>query len=107
VTAATSGFLDKGHADAVVSGLGLLSMARKTQLRILAAAFSVMKPWGCYIQFTYGPKSPVSRFVLADLGLSVRRAGFAFWNLPPATVYVYTRDPCAQLGDRLRAGYRH
>lgn len=90
--AARDGFLDKGLADAVISGLGLLSMTRKTQAEILDAAFSVLKPEGRYIQFTYGPKSPVSRELLAELGLSVRRGGFAWWNVPPASVYVYTRN---------------
>jgi phosphatidylethanolamine/phosphatidyl-N-methylethanolamine N-methyltransferase len=90
--AAKDGFLDDGAADAVVSGLGLLSMTKRTQSEILEAAFSVLKPDGRFIQFTYGPKSPVSRELLADLGLSVRRGGFAWWNVPPASVYVYTRN---------------
>jgi len=90
--ATADGFLDQGLADAVISGLGLLSMTRKTQGEILDAAFSVLKPEGRYIQFTYGPKSPVSRELLAELGLSVRRGGFAWWNVPPASVYVYTRN---------------
>lgn len=92
-TIATSdGFLEQGLADAVISGLGLLSMTRRTQAEILEAAFSVLKPEGRYIQFTYGPKSPVARDLLAELGLSVRRGGFAWWNVPPASVYVYTRN---------------
>jgi len=87
-----TGFLEEGPADAVISGLGLLSMNRQMQAQILAAAFSVLKPEGRYIQFTYGPRSPVSRELLSELGLSVRRGGFAFWNLPPASVYVFSRD---------------
>jgi phosphatidylethanolamine/phosphatidyl-N-methylethanolamine N-methyltransferase len=85
------GFLDRGPVDAVISGLGLLSMTRKTQREVLEAAFSVLAPDGCFIQFTYGPLSPVSRNLLFELDLSVRRVGFAWWNLPPATVYVYRR----------------
>lgn len=90
--ATADGFLDGGMADAVISGLGLLSMTRKTQQEILDAAFSVLKPEGRYIQFTYGPKSPISRDLLQEMGLSVRRGGFAWWNVPPASVYVYTRN---------------
>ena len=86
------GFLAAGAADAVISGLGLLSMTRRTQGEILEAAFSTLKSDGRFIQFTYGPKSPVSRELLAELGLSVRRGGFAWWNVPPASVYVYTRN---------------
>ena len=90
--AARCGFLAAGPADAVISGLGLLSMTRRTQADILNAAFRVLKPEGRFVQFTYGPKSPVGRDLLAELGLSVRRGGFAWWNVPPATVYVYTRN---------------
>lgn len=75
--------------DAVVSGLGLLSMSRDTQRRILQAAFTSMGAQGRFIQFTYGPVSPVSRELLAELGLTVRRAGVAWKNMPPATVYVF------------------
>jgi phosphatidylethanolamine/phosphatidyl-N-methylethanolamine N-methyltransferase len=90
--ATEDGFLGEGQADAVISGLGLLSMTKRTQTEILQAAFSILKPDGRFVQFTYGPKSPVSRELISDLGLSVRRGGFAWWNVPPATVYVYTRN---------------
>lgn len=87
-----NGFLTDGPADAVISGLGLLSMSKRMQMEILEAAFSTLKPDGRLIQFTYGPKSPVSRESLAELDLSVRRGGFAWWNVPPASVYVFTRN---------------
>ncbi|MEO8957320.1 MAG: hypothetical protein ABI304_00120 [Rudaea sp.] len=90
--ATSDGFLAAGPADAVISGLGLLSMPRRLQAEILEAGFSTLTPEGRFIQFTYGPKSPVSRELLAELGLSVRRGGFAWWNMPPATVYVFTRN---------------
>jgi phosphatidylethanolamine/phosphatidyl-N-methylethanolamine N-methyltransferase len=90
--ATDDGFLGQGMADAVISGLGLLSMSKQMQADILRSAFDVLKPEGRLVQFTYGPKSPVSREILSDLGLSVRRGGFAWWNVPPATVYVYTRN---------------
>lgn len=80
-----------GGIDAVVSGLGLLSMPRTLQRDILRAAFAVLGPEGRMIQFTYGPVSPVPREILDELGLSVRRGGFAWWNIPPASVFVYQR----------------
>jgi phospholipid N-methyltransferase len=86
------GYLRDGLADAAISGLGLLSMARATQRAILESTFSVLKPNGRLIQFTYGPSSPVPRELLTELGLQVRRGGFAWWNVPPASVYVYTRN---------------
>jgi phospholipid N-methyltransferase len=86
------GFLDDGPADAVISGLGMLSMSRPTQLAILQAAFSVLAPHGRFIQFTYGPTNPVSRDVMRELDLTSRRASFTLWNVPPATVYVISRS---------------
>lgn len=90
--ATQAGYLKDGPADAVLSGLGLLSMSRRTQRAILEAAFSVLQPEGRLIQFTYGPRSPVPRELLSELGLAVRRGGFAWRNVPPASVYVFTRS---------------
>ena len=90
--ALSSGFLDAGPADAVVSGLGLLSMPRALQREIVAEAFACLRPDGRFVQFTYGPASPVAREVLDELGLIGRRVSFTWWNVPPATVYVYERE---------------
>ena len=87
-----AGFAEAGGVDAILSGLGLLSMSRSTQRKILTAAFSVLGPEGRFIQFTYGPASPVSRELLAELGLGVHRGGIAWRNVPPAAVYVFTRN---------------
>lgn len=88
----TSGFALSGGIDAVVSGLGFLAMPRSLQKKILKAVFSVLGPESPLIQFTYGPISPVPRDLCNELGLSMRRAGIAWKNVPPATVYVYTRS---------------
>jgi phospholipid N-methyltransferase len=100
--AARVGFLDEGPADAVISGLGLLSMPKPTQRAILESAFAAMAPHGRFIQFTYGPVNPVAREVMAELGLSSRRAGFTLLNLPPATVYAISR-PQSQRIEPVRA----
>lgn len=86
-----SRYLAGGPADAVVSGLGLLSMPRETQRHVLAAAFACLRTGGRFIQFTYGPAAPVADDVVEELGLQVRRGAFVLRNVPPATVYVYTR----------------
>lgn len=85
------GFAGEGEVDAVVSSLGLLGMDEDTRAAILDAAFALLRPGGRFIQFTYGARSPVSRQQLHALGLRMRRGGFILRNLPPATVYVYTR----------------
>lgn len=87
-----SGYGEGGPADAVLSGLGLLSMNRTTQHAIVEAAFAVLRPDGRFIQFTYGPASPIHREVLSTLKLHARRASMTIWNMPPATVYVYARQ---------------
>lgn len=84
------GFTEK-KADAIVSGLGFLSMPRQSQLDIISAAFDCLKSDGRFVQFTYGPANPIAREVLETMGLSSRRASFTWWNVPPATVYVYNR----------------
>lgn len=89
--ALASDWLAQGAADAVVSGLGLLSMPRETQRGIVQAAFSCLRERGRFIQFTYGPQAPVADEVVRELGLTVRRGDFVLRNVPPATVYVYTR----------------
>ena len=85
------GFGPEAPADAIVSGLGLLSMPKRDQRAILSAAFQCLSADGRFVQFTYGPANPVAREVLESLDLSSRRASFTWWNVPPATVYVYAR----------------
>ena len=85
------GFGPEAPADAVISGLGLLSMPRATQLAILTAAFDCLQPQGRFVQFTYGPANPVAKEVIEALDLNARRGSFTWWNVPPATVYVYSR----------------
>ncbi|MBW8312425.1 MAG: methyltransferase domain-containing protein [Rhizobium sp.] len=89
--ASARGFGPDAPVDAVVSGLGLLSMPKATQQAILAAAFDCLQPQGRFVQFTYGPANPVAREVLESLDLNARRGSFTWWNVPPATVYVYSR----------------
>lgn len=89
--AAERGLLDAGKVDAVISGLGMLSMSSRLRCDILRAAFAALADDGRFIQFTYGPFSPVRRREREALGLRVRRGGFALRNLPPANVFVYQR----------------
>lgn len=89
--AAAQGFAGEEAADAIVSGLGVLSMNRTLQRDIYAAAFDCLRPGGRLIQFTYGPQPPLADEVARELGLRAERGDFVLRNVPPATVYVYTR----------------
>ncbi|WP_439815734.1 class I SAM-dependent methyltransferase [Zavarzinia sp. CC-PAN008] len=75
----------------IVSGLPLLNMSAEIQEAILRAGFAALAPGGCFVQFTYGPAVPVRRTVLQSLALRARRAGRAWLNLPPATVWCFER----------------
>lgn len=77
---------------AVVSGLPLLCLKRDDCQRILSAAFDVMGEDGDFVQFTYGPASPVPREVCQRLNIRGRRARWIVSNLPPAVVWHYRRN---------------
>ena len=77
---------------AVVSGLPLLSMPPAVRHAILKAAAAVLAPAGRYIQFTYGPRSPVPPETMAALGLRVEPGPKVWANLPPAQVYIFHKS---------------
>jgi phosphatidylethanolamine/phosphatidyl-N-methylethanolamine N-methyltransferase len=92
------------RAGAVVSGLPLLLMPAQTVATILERAFECLRPEGAFYQFTYGPRSPVSRDVLDRLGLVAVRVAMALGNFPPAFVYRIRRRTSAGLGGAGRDG---
>ena len=75
-------------AAACVSSLPLLTKPESQRLRLLADAFSHMRPNAPFIQFTYMPGSPVPR---AAGGFRSESTGTIWLNLPPARVWVYRR----------------
>jgi phosphatidylethanolamine/phosphatidyl-N-methylethanolamine N-methyltransferase len=75
----------------VVSGLPLLAMDHRDSHRIVTGAFSVLAPGGEFLQFTYGPTSPISRVTRTRLGIAGQRSDWVLYNLPPATVWRYRR----------------
>lgn len=79
-------------ADRVISGLPLLSMPHELREDIVAAAFQVLAPRGIYVQFTYGPKSPLTPMQLTRMGLRAIQHRRVWGNLPPARVLHFTRS---------------
>lgn len=73
---------------AVVSGLPLLAFRKSVQQEIVTAAFALLERGAPFIQFTYGPFSPLPR---KELGLLGRVRKRILSNLPPASVWVYHR----------------
>jgi phosphatidylethanolamine/phosphatidyl-N-methylethanolamine N-methyltransferase len=80
-----------GKIDYVVSGLPIVWFRRESKLRVLHAAFDLLRPEGCFYQFTYLGRPPVGGKILGELGLKATLAGFTPLNLPPAFVYRFER----------------
>ncbi len=76
---------------AVISGLPLLNMSKQVRLDIARACFAIMPAHGVLIQFTYGWKSPLCADITTTLGLRTERCSRSWWNIPPATVWRYSR----------------
>lgn len=102
---------------AVVSSLPLLLKPEAQRLTLLAAAFDCLAKGGCFIQFTYGPVSPMPRDKIPSLGIRAEATQPVWLNLPPARVWVYRREadvqerpapkrpnPAQEFFDRLRLG---
>lgn len=77
------------HASAVVSGMPLLSMPYEAQKQIVEQSFALMGSDGTFVQFTYGPVSPMMSRVRA--GLVAEVTGRVWRNFPPASVWRYRR----------------
>lgn len=78
-------------AHSVVSSLPLLSMPEQVQKAILDEAQGLLDGKGKFIQFTYSPNSPISRRKLAEWGWRAQAMGTAWLNLPPASVWVFSK----------------
>jgi phosphatidylethanolamine/phosphatidyl-N-methylethanolamine N-methyltransferase len=91
MSAGDVGDLPVEDAQAVISGLPLLSMPLSLQRAILGGTFRRVRPDGTYVQFTYGPKPPVARLVREELGLTWEVSRRIWRNLPPARVYRFTQ----------------
>lgn len=76
---------------AVISGLPLLSMDPDVVTDILRGSFAFLKPDGAFYQFTYGPRCPIRKSVLARLNLRPEWIGHTYRNIPPASVYRIVR----------------
>lgn len=76
-------------ACAVVSSLPLLVKPETQRLDLLADAFDCMTPAGVFIQFTYGPASPMPRGKAFGPTFRAEHSPQVWLNIPPASVWVY------------------
>jgi phospholipid N-methyltransferase len=76
---------------AIVSGLPLLNMSDKMRHDIVRASFATLPAAGVLIQFSYGWRSPLPETLSSQFKLRTERCSVAWKNLPPATVWRYSR----------------
>ena len=82
------------RVSAVVSSLPLLNQPPEARARLIHDAFALMGDAGVFVQFTYGPHSPIPSEACA--GRYSAGVGAKIWrNVPPARVWTYRADPDA------------
>lgn len=77
-----------GKVRRIVSGLPMINIPEQVRRQILDSCFEIMMPEGAYLQYTYSPLSSINSRAYC---LTKKRLGTIFLNLPPATVWQYTR----------------
>lgn len=80
------------QAQAVISGLPLLTMGLRAQWNVVGACMQSLQAGAALYQFTYLTRCPIAPEVLARLNLRAERVGSALFNLPPASVYRISRS---------------
>lgn len=78
-------------AAAIVSSLPLLMKPERQRCALLAEAFEHLAPGAPFVQFTYGPVSPIPRDKYAGPAFEAEVSAPIWLNLPPARVWVYRR----------------
>lgn len=76
---------------AVLSGLPLKSLPKATVRKLTEESFSVLKPGGSFVQFTYWGDPSIPADILRSFDMTSRKVGHVWRNLPPAHVWCYRR----------------
>lgn len=83
----------KGRIRTIISGIPMVNLPKKIQKGIMDACFDVLTEEGSVLQFTYGFISPIS---VKGFGLYGKKLGRVMQNIPPATIWRYSRVPFSQ-----------
>ena len=75
-------------ANAVVSGLPLVTKPMLTRVRLVRDAFAALAPGAPFVQFTYSVVPPIPKSLP---GVSTEASERIWMNLPPARVWVYRK----------------
>lgn len=77
-----------GKVATVVTGIPMLTLPQTVQKEIVDAIFRVLPEDGRFILYTYSLTSPIN---MKALGLKGTRLGWTPHNIPPASVWGYTK----------------
>lgn len=77
-----------GKVGTVVVGIPMILIPVDAQRKIVDEIFKVMPEGRQFLAYTYSARSPLKR---KPLGLHGRRVGFTMANIPPASVWGYTK----------------
>lgn len=80
------------QAQAVISGLPLLTMGLRAQWNVVSACMQSLRAGAALYQFTYMTRCPIAPAILTRMNLKAERVGSALLNVPPASVYRITRN---------------
>ena len=82
---------EMGQVGIVVSSLPRVGWPLARQRSILEQCFTALRGDGAFLEFSYGPLSPVPSRLVRELGLVPRRVQRVWDNFPPATIWAYRR----------------
>lgn len=84
-----------GKVGTIISGIPMVNLSKEDQSQIISSCFNVLNESGSFLQFTYGPVSPLPT---KKLGLKKKRLGHVLLNFPPATVWRYWKQTLNPIG---------
>lgn len=73
-------------ADAIVSGLPLVTKPLRTRVRLISEAMALLRPGAPFVQFTYAMVPPIPKGLT---GIRTEASPLIWLNLPPARVWIY------------------
>ena len=82
---------EMGRVGVVVSSLPRVGWPLARQRSILEQCFTALRGEGVFLEFSYGPLSPVPLRLVRELGLVPRPVQRVWGNFPPATIWEYRR----------------
>ena len=82
---------EMGRVGVVVSSLPRLGWPLTRQRSILEQCFTALRGGGVFLEFSYGPLSPIPARLVRELDLAPHRLQRVWGNFPPATIWAYRR----------------